>query len=419
MNKVDFIKSQAVFNDLTSEELELIADHLRLRIYESGSYIIREDELFQNLYFIERGEAEVVKLNKETRREFIIGELHQGDMFGEMAFVDAQPRSSSVRVIHGSAIVYEFSVDWDNAQMVPVYEKVLEKTVQVGVSRLRMINRDYVQNLKQQIKDIQEQNLFGYFFIFVVTIYNLSNLARYFISFDIKECNPFSLIGFSLFLFLPTVIFLHYYMNYALVDFGVTFHGVKNTLKEVFSISIIGVLIAAIISIVWTGSLQLGNFFSYLFRSCCLLSPIHLLTILLYIFSLEFTVRGAIQTSLQRFLYIPLANGNFAVVPERQPPVLKDRAWFNFKQIGTYLLSFDLGALAPSKILTKWGYSQRSSRAVLLTATMMWPTSLPLGLDISFIKFLTDIFLGALFIRQKNLIGVVILHFLFVVFTRY
>ncbi len=358
---VDFIKNQKIFENLSIEELELVKQTLQLEKYSPGDYIIKENDHSQDIYFIKNGEVEVVKLNPETGQKFVIGKLQPGDMLGEMAFIDGQPRSSSVRVISEPALVYKLPVNWSNSLLSVLYDKILEKIVQVDLQRLRVINQHYIQNLKQQISEIDDQNHFGYFFIFMVTIYNLNSLARVFLAFDIKQSHFISLICFSLLLFLPTAIFLRH-MNYSFADFGMSFQGIRPVIKNTFFI-VSGFLLTAII---FSKGIETSFFFNSLSQVKMLLFHWNIFAIFFYIFCIEFTTRGAIQTSLQRFLY-------------------------KGKKIG----------------------------AVLLTALILWPVNLYLGFELSFAKFLIDLFLGALFIQQKNLFGVTLLHFLIVIFTRY
>lgn len=363
MQQIDFIRNQAIFKDLSSEELEVVAHFLQLQNYKVGEYIIRENELSQDIYFIKNGEAEVVKKNPATKQEFIIGKLQEGDLIGEIAFIDGQPRSSSIRVSNYPASVYKLPVDYSNSLLSPIYNKIFEKAAQVGLSHLRTVNREYIQNLKQQIQETEEQNQFGYFFIFIVTTYNLSMVAqRVLLDFDVfQEKNWISIISFSLLLLLPTAIFIRY-MNYSFANFGVTLHGLIPTLKNTCFIACGGLLLAGTIYYVIAPTL----FFSYLSQISTSFFHWNTLVILFYAFSNEFAIRGVTQTSLQKFLF-----------------------------------------------------SQQKEKAILLTSLILWPTNLHWGFQISFIKFLVDLFLGALFVKQKNLIGVVLIHFLIAMLTLY
>ncbi|MBI2863234.1 MAG: cyclic nucleotide-binding domain-containing protein [Chloroflexi bacterium] len=67
------------------------------RIYESGESICRQGEAGECMYVIQEGQAEV--LVEEEGRETLIKVLGKGDMFGEMAVVDRDVRSATVRAL--------------------------------------------------------------------------------------------------------------------------------------------------------------------------------------------------------------------------------------------------------------------------------------------------------------------------------
>jgi CRP/FNR family transcriptional regulator, cyclic AMP receptor protein len=65
------------------------------REYPDGEIICRQGEIGNSLYVIQDGQVEVVR--EESAGETIISDLQSGDIFGEMAIIDRQPRSATVR----------------------------------------------------------------------------------------------------------------------------------------------------------------------------------------------------------------------------------------------------------------------------------------------------------------------------------
>ncbi len=65
------------------------------REYGNGEVICRQGEPGDRMYVIQAGRATVVR--EENGAEVVVGELGAGDVFGEMAIFDRQPRSATVR----------------------------------------------------------------------------------------------------------------------------------------------------------------------------------------------------------------------------------------------------------------------------------------------------------------------------------
>ncbi len=67
------------------------------RVYEDGEVVIRQGETGDHMFAIQSGQCEVVQESDggETR----LSVLGNGDIFGEMALFEKQPRSATVRAL--------------------------------------------------------------------------------------------------------------------------------------------------------------------------------------------------------------------------------------------------------------------------------------------------------------------------------
>ena len=66
------------------------------REYADEEVVCRQGERGDCMYVIQAGRAEV--LREEDGAEVVVGELTTGDVFGEMAIFEREPRSATVRV---------------------------------------------------------------------------------------------------------------------------------------------------------------------------------------------------------------------------------------------------------------------------------------------------------------------------------
>jgi len=92
---IKMFMSIPLFSSLSEEVLNLLFDHVQQVTFLSGDIIIGEGEKGDALYIISHGEAEVSK--KQLNGKFrILGELEQGDFFGEQALLADHVRSATV-----------------------------------------------------------------------------------------------------------------------------------------------------------------------------------------------------------------------------------------------------------------------------------------------------------------------------------
>ena len=103
-----YLSSSQVFKDLPKETLSILREHSELEKHESGTVITTEGEMDKSFYLVLRGTAEVVKNGKK------VGELKEGDFFGEVAFLANIARTATVKTMVKSLLLKVNSeVFWD------------------------------------------------------------------------------------------------------------------------------------------------------------------------------------------------------------------------------------------------------------------------------------------------------------------
>jgi CRP-like cAMP-binding protein len=70
--------------------------------YADGEVIIRQGESGDRMFVVESGTVRIFRTVRGG--ETILDDLHPGETFGEMALLDAHPRSASARAVGGATV---------------------------------------------------------------------------------------------------------------------------------------------------------------------------------------------------------------------------------------------------------------------------------------------------------------------------
>ena len=93
----EFLAKAPLFARLDGRGLRRLAELCVPRTYQVGQEIVSEGSTGLGLFVITTGRVEVVKGSGEDR--MVLAELGTGDIIGEMALVDDQPRSATIHAL--------------------------------------------------------------------------------------------------------------------------------------------------------------------------------------------------------------------------------------------------------------------------------------------------------------------------------
>ncbi|MDA0241716.1 MAG: cyclic nucleotide-binding domain-containing protein [Proteobacteria bacterium] len=79
------------------------------RSYSENHHLFREQEVGDHAFILEEGTVEITRLSGS--KEVVLGTIHKGGMFGEMALIDDSPRMASARAVGGPVKVMVISRD--------------------------------------------------------------------------------------------------------------------------------------------------------------------------------------------------------------------------------------------------------------------------------------------------------------------
>lgn len=108
VEKVLFLKSIALFDKISTEELSPIANIAEECSVNCGQEIIHEGDQGDCMYLLVDGRVKV----HSGERVFV--ELGEGSCFGEMAILDTEPRSASITAISDCVLLKISSDDFND-----------------------------------------------------------------------------------------------------------------------------------------------------------------------------------------------------------------------------------------------------------------------------------------------------------------
>lgn len=83
------------FSDLSDVELETVSKIVNKKSFKLGDTIFKESEDGASLYIIRRGEVKACKMSPDGEL-FTLTIMKDGEIFGEMSFLDGRPRSATI-----------------------------------------------------------------------------------------------------------------------------------------------------------------------------------------------------------------------------------------------------------------------------------------------------------------------------------
>ena len=151
----EFLKTIAHFKTLDDHEIGLLNAVCRLEEYTAGSIVIAEGTRKDNFYIIHQGSVSIYKHFHQPECS-LLAEMGAGDLFGELSFIDDQPRSATVVTNVPSRLLAVHKED---------FKKLMESNLSISfavmrsVARMiRIFNDNYVNTLKSRNRELEKMN---------------------------------------------------------------------------------------------------------------------------------------------------------------------------------------------------------------------------------------------------------------------
>jgi CRP-like cAMP-binding protein/membrane protease YdiL (CAAX protease family) len=307
------LKEHTLFQNLTEEEFAICETFLSSKSANKDEVIVKEGDKDSEIYFIAKGEVEVLKNDWVPGESYRIAVLKENDVFGEMAFMGDQIRHATIKALEPCEFVV-FRFDDFVSKHAAIASKITRNVSRLLTERLSATGQAVAAG---QRKELLLQKKRAVMSNLVVKVFALMTLFQITMSFTLKFIAvhyisillAFFLIGVSL-----LAIKWIKETGYPPKLYGLTLRNWKRSVIEslLFSIPFLaGAVLLKQLLIKYDPIYHNAPLFQmglpditssahgklFLFLSCLLY--------ILFSPAQEFIFRGIIQSSLQRLLHSP------------------------------------------------------------------------------------------------------------------
>lgn len=132
--RIELLQRMPIFGGIQADVLQFLLGICPIVEVRAGHFFFHQNDAADSMFVLETGKAAVLK--SWTGGESLLRTLNSGDCFGEMALIDLQPRSASVRALEDCT-----TIRLSAASLYEVYERHLEQFAMIQMNLGREISR--------------------------------------------------------------------------------------------------------------------------------------------------------------------------------------------------------------------------------------------------------------------------------------
>ncbi len=301
---MDF-QSFELFASLPIETIEKIKSCAKSSYFAADDFLVVENEKGSSFFLIEEGEVEILK------DQIPIGMLRKGDVLGETSLIN-RARTASAKA-KGAVTAIEISVPPLKKELTPAQFAVLKNAIlEKEIDKISNVNKIAALSIQQNFEDLKAKEHIGQFIVYLLAFIFIYVFAiQSVIAFKLNIVSS-SIISIPILLILGIAMYLMMKRSgYPLETYGFTLKGWKGALIEsaLFTIPIFIFLI--ILKWVLIHTVHQFSHLTLFHISPSLMPGEHVShlegAILVMVYALfvpvqEMVFRGAIQSSLEKFL---------------------------------------------------------------------------------------------------------------------
>ena len=138
MNLETALRTAPLFALLDERQRSRIGDLMTIRRFDAGTMILKQGSSAVALYLLLDGEVEVSREPEEGGRAVTLARLKPGDIFGEMAVLDDDTRSSSI--VGVEPVRCALLSRWELLQELRRYPELSIELIRVLARRIRILD---------------------------------------------------------------------------------------------------------------------------------------------------------------------------------------------------------------------------------------------------------------------------------------
>jgi len=151
----ELMSNIALFESLTSEDLDALTLRLEEVVFEEGQAIFQQGDEGSSLFIIEEGAVEIAY--GEGKGKVVLATLFNGQYFGELSLFDGSPRSATATALKHSELIRldrADLVDFVNknpAAALRIISEMGERLRQTNELMSRRVSRDVLEEAEEQL----------------------------------------------------------------------------------------------------------------------------------------------------------------------------------------------------------------------------------------------------------------------------
>ena len=137
-----FLKKYKPFKNFDNTDLQAMNELCVIKAYKKDEQVFAEETKGDAMYIVKSGSVKILKVVKN--QENTIAVLKAGEFFGEMALLDGQPRSATVKAIEPSEclVIADKAYMKMRADRPKTALKLMDIIIRVLSNRLRQANKN-------------------------------------------------------------------------------------------------------------------------------------------------------------------------------------------------------------------------------------------------------------------------------------